>query len=50
MLFRSVLSQKNQKPNQEVVFDLGLQNDGVYFLRIMAEGKEMEVKKIILKK
>ena len=45
-----ILSQKNQKPNQEVVFDLGSQNDGVYFLRIMAEGKEMEVRKIILKK
>lgn len=43
-------TQKNQKPNQETVFDLGLQNDGVYFLRITAEGKEPQVKKIVLKK
>jgi Secretion system C-terminal sorting domain/FG-GAP-like repeat len=42
--------QKNQKPNQETVFDLGLQNDGIYFLRITAEGKEPQVKKIVLKK
>jgi len=45
-----VQSQKNQKPNQEIVFDLGSQNEGVYFLRITAEGKEAQVKKVILKK
>ena len=45
-----ILSQKSQKSNQGVVFDLGLQNDGVYFLRIMIEGKDTEVRKIILKK
>ena len=45
-----ILSLKNQRPNQEIVFDLGLQNDGVYFLRIMAEGKNTEVRKIILRK
>ncbi len=45
-----VQSQKNQKPNQETVFDLGLQNDGVYFLRITSEGKEPQVRKIVLKK
>ena len=45
-----ILVQKNQKPNQEITFDLGLQNDGVYFLRIVAEGKETEVRKIVLKK
>ena len=41
---------RNQKPNQEIVFDLGLQNDGVYFLRIISAGKETQVKKIVLKK
>ena len=45
-----VQSQKNQNPNQEIIFDLGLQNDGIYFLKIIAEGKEPRVKKIILKK
>ena len=45
-----VLSQKNQKPNQEVIFDLGLQNDGIYFLKIMAEGKETQVNKVVLRK
>jgi hypothetical protein len=45
-----IQSQKNQKPNQEIIFDLGLQNEGVYFLRITAEGKGTQVKKIILKK
>lgn len=46
----SIQKQKNQGPNQETVFDLGLQNDGIYFLRITKEGKETVVKKIILKK
>jgi Secretion system C-terminal sorting domain/FG-GAP-like repeat len=45
-----IQSQKNQKPNQETIFDLGLQNDGVYLLRISSEGKEPQVRKIVLKK
>jgi Secretion system C-terminal sorting domain/FG-GAP-like repeat len=46
----SIQSQKNQKPFQETVFDLGLQNDGIYFLRITAEAKEPQIRKIVLKK
>jgi hypothetical protein len=46
----SIQSQKNRKPNQETVFDLGTQNDGVYFLRITAEGRMPQVKKVVLKK
>lgn len=44
----TILSQKNQKPNQEIIFDLGSQNDGVYFLRIVSEGTIKVTQKILL--
>jgi hypothetical protein len=47
---RKVISYKNSQTNQEISFDLSLQNDGIYFLKISTEGELRRTEKIILKK
>ena len=47
---RMLFTQKNQKTSQELILDLGTQNDGAYFLKISKDGIIKDVKKVILKK
>ncbi|MEA5139408.1 FG-GAP-like repeat-containing protein [Arcicella rigui] len=45
-----IASQKGLNTNQEIVFDLSNQNEGTYFVRILAEGKAQRTEKVLLKK
>jgi hypothetical protein len=45
-----IATQKGLNTNQEIVFDLSNQNDGTYFVRILAEGKAQRTEKVVLKK
>jgi hypothetical protein len=47
---RRISFQKNQNINQEIIFDLSTQIDGMYFLKISVEGKIEKTEKVILKK
>ena len=47
---RKVLTQKNIQTNQEIFFDLTSQNDGIFILKISADGILKKTEKIILKK
>jgi len=50
ILGRRLLYQKNSQVSQEISFDLSSQNDGIYFLKISADGDLKKTENVILKK